>query len=432
MKIPKHSVAIRKRLFLVVLCCMAYMAVPARPIDLWYDQDTGRYGMLSTTLKLTGLGAYNPDDPRLFPKRHALTGLTRLRFDLDMAIADDVSAEIAYEHRAQRATHGAGAGVGGDVLTTFAPAPWRAASLDWQMSRDRDVFAWRHEIDRARVQIRRDWGAITAGRQAIGLGRGLIFSAVDVFSPFSPVEVDREWRRGVDAVRVEYQTSTLSSLEMLAVFGDRWDKSALLARYRGYMGEVDGEIIVGKRGRDAMAALVSSAVLGDSAVHGELAFFYTPERHPDGGWFGSDRLLTKAVLGVSHTFDVGQGLTLMGEYHYSGFGLDDVADATRRFRDPRFVERYMRGDSQILDRHGAALQALLPVSDTVTCGLLLLTSLQDGSGLASPSLTWTASETTTITVHGFAPWGASPRNGRLRSAYGASPRTLFAQASLYF
>ncbi len=406
--------------------------IPAWSLELWHDPDTGRYGELQTTLKLTGHGDYNPDDAWLFPKRYRLTGLARARLDLTMRLSDSVTAEVAYEHRARHNTPGGAAGMGGDALAAFAPAPWRIATLDWQLARDRERFAWRHEIDRARVQIRRDWGTITAGRQAIGFGRGMIFSAVDVFAPFSPVEVDREWRRGVDALRIEYQTTALSSLEMVAVFGNRWDASALLARFRGYVGEIDGEIIVGKRGRDAMFALVMSAVVGDAAVHGELAFFHTPERRADAGLFGGKRVTEKLVLGASHTFDVGRGLTVLGEYHYSGFGLKNAGDATRRFRDRQFVERYMRGDSQILGQHGMALQASYPITDTVTGGFLLLGSLRDGSGLASPSLTWIASQTTTMAFHAFVPWGASPRRGRLRSEYGASPRSVLAQVSLYF
>ena len=38
---------------------------------------------------------------------------------------------------------------------------------------------------------------------------------------------------------------------------------------------------------------------GGAATHGELAFFRTPENQPDGGVFGKDDLVAKAVLGAS-------------------------------------------------------------------------------------------------------------------------------------
>lgn len=411
---------------LLLLC-----TIPAQALELWSDPETGRHILLNTTLKLTGLAARNPDDRVLFPERRSATALARTRFDLDLKLSDSVNAELAYEHRARRETHAGGASIGG-ALTPFAPAPWRMTSLDWSLAHSEDRFAWRHEIDRALVSVHPDWGRVTAGRQAIGFGRGVLFSAVDVFAPFSPVEVDREWRRGVDALRVEYRTTPLSAIEVVGVFGDRWRHSALLGRFSGYVGDVDGELIVGKRARDAMLAATLSAAVGGAAVHGEAALFRTPEDQPDGGLFGRDDLVGKAVLGASYTFNVGNGLTLVAEYHYSGFGVTDMANALRRFRDPVFTERYQRGDSQILGRHALAGQLSYPIGDVVTGTLLLLQSPSDGSGLASPGLLWTPTQTTTITVNAFAPWGAQPRRGKLRSEYGTSPWSLYSQASVYF
>jgi hypothetical protein len=52
----------------------------------------------------------------------------------------------------------------------------------------------RHEIDRANAQVHLRRADLTIGRQAIGWGRGVMFTSVDLFAPFSPLEVDREWR----------------------------------------------------------------------------------------------------------------------------------------------------------------------------------------------------------------------------------------------
>lgn len=411
---------------------MLFIASTTQAVELWSDPETGRYVGLNTTLKLTGLAAYNPDDSRLFSERRSGTAMTRVRFAFDAALGDQTSAELAYEHRARRDTLSGATSPGGGALATFAPAPWRVASLDWQLASHEDRFAWRHEIDRALVSVRPEWGSVTMGRQAIGFGRGVLFSAVDVFAPFSPLEVDREWRRGVDALRIEYRTTPLSALEIVGVLGDRWDDSALLGRFGGYVGDIDGELIIGKRGRDAMFAATMSSVLGGAAVHGEVALFRTPEDQPDGALFGRNDLVGKAVLGASYTFNVGNGLTMIGEYHYSGFGIKKIGDALQRFRDPVFIKRYLRGDTQILGRHALAMQISYPVGDVVTGSLLLLESPVDGSGLLSPGILWMPSQTTTVAINAFIPWGAGPRRGTLRSEYGASPWSLFTQVSMYF
>ena len=413
-------------------CFLLCGALTAQAVELWADEDSARRADLRTTLKLTGFASANPDDPFIYPNSTSVTGLMRTRFGMNFVLSDTVSAELAYEHQARRASHGGSISVAGSIVSSLGQAPWRIAPLNWQIVRDDDNFEYRHEIDRALVTIQPEWGVITVGRQAIGFGRGLLFSAVDMFAPFSPLEVDREWRRGVDALRVEYRTTPLSSVELTAVFGDSWEDSAVLARYRGYVGEMDGEVILGKRGEDEMVAGVFSAAVGGAAVHGEAALFHTPEEQPDGGPFGKKNLVGKLVLGTSYTFNVGKGLTVMGEYHYSGFGLKNAKDVINQVQNEDFIKRYLRGDSQILGQHALAVQASYPFNETLMGSLLVLGSLTDGSGMVSPSLVWSANDNTTVTLSTFLPWGPSPKNATLRSEYGSSPFSVFAQLSLYF
>jgi len=426
---PKHN-----RLLIVSAFSLCLVAIPLRTaaVELWSAEGGVRLGSLDAALKSTSLVSYAPDDPQLFPERWSGVGLLRSRFTLNVKHSERANFEVAYEHRARLASDAAGITGGGDILPSEAKAPYRIAQLDWQLVEKGTTFAYRHELDRALVALHPDWGEITIGRQAIGLGRGVLFSAVDVFAPFSPLEVDREWRRGVDAVRVEHKVTETSSVELLGVFGESWDESAVLGRARGYLGNVDGELIFGKRAEDMMYAGTMSAALWEAEVHLELALFDTPEAQPDGGLFGNDHLVAKGVLGASYTFDVGNGLTLLGEYHYSGFGVKEVENAMSRFADPVFQERYLRGDTQILGRHATALQLTYPFSDAWTASLLILQSPVDGSGLVAPSLSWDFAESVSLVASSFLPWGNEPSEGQLDSEYGATPTSLFLQLNMYF
>jgi len=400
-------------------------------VELWADEEHDRLVSLDTALKSSAVASLAPDDPILYRERQSAVGLFRLRLGLNIKLGEQTSAAFAYEHRTRLASEASGLGGGAGVLPSFAKAPYRISQLDWELAGS-DTFVYRHELDRALLALHPEWGEVTVGRQAIGLGRGVLFSAVDVFAPFSPTEVDREWRRGVDAVRVEYRTSATSSIELLSVFGETWDDSAVLGRIRGYMGDVDGELIFGKRAEDAMVAGIVSAAVGDAEVHVELAAYDTPDAQPDGGLFGSDHLVGKAVLGASYTFDVGNGLTLFGEYHYSGFGVKNVRDATRRLRNAAFQERLLRGDMQILGRQALGCQLTYPFSEAWGGSLLLLASPVDGSGLISPGLAWDFSESGSLRLSAFIPWGEEPRCGKFRSEYGATAMNLFLQLSTYF
>jgi hypothetical protein len=385
---------------------------------------------LNGSLKATSLAAHNPNDPRLFPDDWTGTGLLRLRVNANVLISETARADFAYEHRAQYVTS-TGAG-GGGVLPSLGQAPYRLTQLDWQIARSDDEFFYRHEIDRASLTLTPAWGRVVIGRQGIGLGRGTLFSAVDMFSPFSPQEVDREWRRGVDALRIEKTLTDTVSAEMIGVFGRSWDDSALLGRVRGFVGNVDGELILGKRAEDYFVAGVTSAVVGDAEVHFELALFNTPEDHPDGGLFGNDNLIAKAVLGSSYTFDIGNGLTILGEYHYNGFGVEETSDINQRLRDTTFQERLLRGDFQTLGQHALGLQASYIFNETFAGGLLFLNNPEDGSGLFAPSLNWDLNDNSSLRFSVFLPWGAEPDRGRIRSEYGSTPSSLFVQFSTYF
>ncbi len=412
---------------LIAPCC-----TPCFAAELWSDQDTGRALSLNTAFKFSALGSRTPDERLLFPDTWTATGLFRGRLMLEGGHSEKTRSELAYEHRARwDSSPGGGFAASGGFLPSFAEAPYRIEQLDWQIDAGSD-YLYRHEIDRALVAVSPDWGDVVIGRQAIGLGRGVLFGAVDVFAPFSPIEVDREWRRGVDALRVDYRLSPTSSAELIGVAGRDWDHSALLGRVRGYVGNVDGELILGKRARDLMLAGAMSAIVGDAAVHAELALFETPKDHPDGGLFGNDHLIPKAVLGASYTFDVGNGLTVWGEYHYSGFGIENIEEAARFLLREDFVERYLRGDTQTLGRHALGMQMTYPFNQAWSGNLIMLVSPRDGSGLISPTVNWDFSNTGSLRIIGFVPWGPEPDGIRLRSEYGATPITLYAQLALYF
>lgn len=418
---------------LLAMAIAASSSGPVRAVDLLPDDGGEASLSLDSALKSTTLISRAPDDPVLFPERWSGTQLLRARFALSGTYSDWLAAEAAYEQRARVVSEGAGlAGGGGGLLPPETDAPFRLVTLDGDIAREGDTFRWSHELDRLLGTIHGESWDVTVGRQAIGLGRGVLFGAVDVFAPFSPLELDREWRRGVDAVRGEYRVTDTTSVGLLGAFGESWRDSALLAQARGYVGDVDGEVLVGKRAEDLMAGVASSAAVWDAEIHLEVAVFHSRDPLPVEGLFGDDRLAAKAVVGSSYTFDVGDGLTCLGEYHYSGYGVEDMKEARDRLSDPSYQKRYLRGDTQILGRHAIALQSRYPLSDTVEGSLLLLVSPVDGSGLAVPYLAWDFATNVTIVGSVYLPWGEAPVGGDLRSEYGASPTSLFLQLRLYF
>jgi hypothetical protein len=207
------------------------------------------------------------------------------------------------EQRWRAATAGAGTFVG--VVLPDIAVPYRVRPLDWQIASG-ERGSWHAEVDRAAVRLPVGNNNISIGRQAIGWGRGVMFSVIDVFAPFSPLEPDREWRRGVDAVRADLKLAEHLSMDVVGAFGDRVDRSMFASRFRGYAGNADLELVGGRRSGDPFGGVASSAAVGDIELHGEAAVFGT-----------STARETKALAGASYRVPIGHGLFVAGEYHYS-------------------------------------------------------------------------------------------------------------------
>jgi hypothetical protein len=369
-----------------------------------------------------------PDAPLLFPEEKSAASYWRLRLDAEVRPAAWATLAIAYENRVRVAGVAMVAGAG--PVPDDAPPPWRLEPLDWAVSEGAS-FAWRHEIDRASLALHLGRTEVTVGRQAIGWGRGVYFSAVDVFAPFSPLEIDREWRRGVDAVRVEVRLADRISAEAVAAPGESADASILAGRLRGYAGEVDAELVLGVRARDRFAGVTSSTAVGDAEVHGEFALFRAPEPLASGGAWGDERLAPKLVLGGSYRFAIGRGLVLLAEYHYSGFGAGAPQDVVPLLANPALSERFLRGDAQILGRQAGALLATIELTNELAIQGYALVSPRDGSGVFSPMATYTLSDAVSVQLTGYLPWGAPPEGIVLRSEHGATPRVVYLQVRLY-
>ena len=371
---------------LAVLCvAVGATTASAQPLA---SNDDGMF-TLRYSLKSSALLSQSPDDPALFPDRGSATGLWRFRVEPAVRLGNQGAFELGFEQRL-RVFSSTSSLAGASVLPSSAAAPFRIRQLDWRLFSSSNS-EWRGEIDRAAVHVHLPVANLTLGRQAIGWGRGVLFGAVDIFSPFTPLEADREWRRGVDAVRVDVKLADRASLDVVAAFGDSVDHSAYAARLRGYAGKADIEIVGGLRASDVFGGISSSAAVGAFEVHGELAVFRTPAA-PGSLDFGEPRSVPKAVMGGSYRFAVGSGLLVYAEYHYSGFGATSPDRIVSELHDPAFQERNLRGDTQILGRNATAMLASYELSPEASLSTEWLHSPVDGSGVVVPSVTLTFSD----------------------------------------
>jgi len=354
-------------------------------------------------------------------------GLWRLRADATVRSAEWIAAAVAYEHRLRV---DAGSAVAAGLFPSAAPGPFRLRQLDWPLARGQG-FAWRHELDRAAVVLRGGPATFTAGRQAIGWGKGVLFGALDLFAPFAPLEVDREWRRGVDAARLEIRLPRRMAAELVAAGAERAGEAAVTGRLRGAAGDADAELVAGWRAGDWLAGMAASGALAGAELHGELLALRAREPLAAGGAFARGRGALKAVAGASRRLALGQGLYLLAEYQWSGLGAARPADLPALLQQPSFRDRLLRGDMQLTGRQAAAAMASYEASEVLTCSLTALVSTRDGSGVVAPTVKLDLGDKLTVTASLYLPWGARPEGAVPRSDLGGTPVAGMVQVAIY-
>jgi hypothetical protein len=409
-------------ILLVALWGLA-LAVPIAAAQEPEPEESRSVFTVRTSVKATGLISRAPDAPDLFSERTTAQSMVRFRIEPDIRVSKNTTVNVAYEQRLHYASGVSGIAAIG-ILPSAASTPFRVAPLVWHVT-DAGAGTWRHEIDRANAQVRLRRADLTFGRQAIGWGRGVMFTAVDLFAPFSPLEVDREWRSGVDAMRADIKLTDRSSIDLVGAIGETLDRSAFAARARGYAGTIDLEVAGGRRGQDLFGGVTSSAAVGDAEAHGEAAAFRIPA--------GADHdVVWKVVVGGSYRLPIGSGILAYAEYHYSGFGARRPEEILVLLTTPSFLNRFVRGDMQILSRHAIGVTGSYEVSPEITYAGQWLHNPADRSGILAPALTYTFTDALSLLGTVYVSYGRPPEGGLLRSEYGATPLSGLLQLRVYY
>jgi hypothetical protein len=411
----------RAGILLVALVVLALTAAAEAAQD--QEAESPPAVTIRTSVKATGLMSRAPDAPDLFSERTTAQSMLRFRVEPEIRANKRMTFNVAYEQRLHYASGASGiASIG--ILPSETSTPFRVRPLVWRMTESANG-TWRHEIDRANAQVHMRRADLTIGRQAIGWGRGVMFTAVDLFAPFSPLEIDREWRSGVDAIRADIKLTERSSIDLVGAFSERLDRSVLAARARGYAGAIDVEVVGGRRADDLFGGVTTSAAVGDAEIHGEAAAFRIPAGvNRDVAW--------KVVVGGSYRFPIGSGILAYAEYHYSGLGATRPEAIAALLTTPSFLDRFVRGDMQILSRHAIGVTGAYDASPEITYSGQWLHNPADGSGIVAPAVAYTFNDAVSLLGTVFVPYGRPPDAGRLQSEYGAAPRSGLLQLRLYF
>ncbi|MEW5738685.1 MAG: hypothetical protein AB1938_07140 [Myxococcota bacterium] len=303
-------------------------------------------------------------------------------------------------------------------------------------------------LDRLALKLALPFGDLTVGRQVLSWGTGRLWNPTDVLSPFPPTVVDREVRRGFDAVRLAVAIDETTQLDLLYLPQPRPEDNGGVARLQANIKGWDASVSFGKYVSDLVIGADFVGDVGPVAVHGEGAYTLGLLGLSGGGVSVGEHFF-RGVAGVD--WRPHDKLLLMAEYHFNGYGADSPEGYAQKLSSSRVV----RGEVFGAGRHYLGLAATWMQSEIFSATLSTLVNLADPSVLLVPALEYSFEQSVLVRAGGYVPLGARPdetvfasltpedvvtvsdalvtarRTLGLKSEYGSSTWGAFVQVGLY-
>jgi hypothetical protein len=191
----------------------------------------------------------------------------------------------------------------------MAEADAGIADLSWNILENNNSF-FNVNIDRLNARLSLGKAEISLGRQRINWGQSLVWNPNDIFNAYSYFDIDYEERRGADALRLQYYTSSTSVLETAFSLDNR-SRLTAAGLYRFNHGGYDIQFLAGiAGGKTYVAGCGWSGNIGNASFYGEYTYFLSDSAvKPHAG-------ISKASSGLFYIFQ--NSLSLQTELLYNG------------------------------------------------------------------------------------------------------------------
>jgi hypothetical protein len=367
---------------------------------------------------------YNPASLSIVAVRPKLE-LKRAKFDF--TVHDEL---VSTASTLPTALVGSALSIGqGAETPSWLPLQWTAV--------DRASYKLRDRVDWLYVGYTLGDFSLKIGRQPVSIGRGQIWTPEDLLAPFSPLQINTEYKPGVDAARVDWTISDRATLLVVGSLGARnsghdfqvkKDGSAALTRFELSLDKLRLGALAGMVRGDAVGGIDLFVDLGhQSDLHGSGTVTYVPDRSRRR--YGR-AAFNRAVLGT--TTQPVKKLLLTAEMYFNGSGAPRPSDYLAEFSSPRFAV----GEEYNVGRLYAGIAADWEVHPLLHALASAIVNLEDPSALLAPELDYNIAQNALLVAGAFIPVGRSARytgfSPTPRSEFGLYPEMYHLDAKLYF
>jgi len=366
---------------------------------LWENIDTHWGGRLRTSGR-----ALAADDDTIFEPVGTgtyLNGSFNFRFINETFFSDSVFTDIAYEL----------IGAGGDTVRKtnelkklYPGLPANVFLFGTALDDDRrlmdlsdtivdkESYFLVQRLDRLYLALLPHWGSIKIGRQAITWGNGFIFNPFDLFNPFPPTAIDRDYKVGDDMINVQASIPKLGDLQGLYVArrdpdtnSATSDQASLAGKLQVAAGTNEFELMGAKNYKDYVVGVGGTGYIGDAAWR------------VDGTWTFADDSgdYLSLVANVDYSWAwLGKNYYGFIEYYFNGLGKNNYQDAVL---DPAIAERVARGELYALGRNYLSGHLQLEIHPLFRVFMTSINNAHDPSGILQPYATWDMTQNLQLT-----------------------------------
>jgi hypothetical protein len=300
-----------------------------------------------------------------------------------------------------------------------------------------------HNLDLLALKWKLPFGEIVAGRQVLSWGTGRFWNPTDLLSPFSPTDIDKEVRHGVDAVRLTLKPSSTSLIDLLWLPQQSAADNGGVARFQTNLLGYDFSVSAAKYVSDLVAGADFAGDAGPLAVHGEAAYTWGLVGLGTGPVTIGDQFL-RAVAGTD--WRPNADFFFSAEYYYNGFGAPGPRGYLAKMTSPRETSGQVFGAGQ----HYLGLAGVWKATELLSVTLSAIANLQDPSVIFVPMLEYWFEQSVIVRAGAYGPIGRTPDPSALqsltptdpsfaaaaatygiRSEYGIAPYGVFVEVGIY-
>ncbi|MGE0083743.1 MAG: hypothetical protein AB7S75_04920 [Desulfococcaceae bacterium] len=284
-------------------------------------------------------------------------------------------------------------------LPGIRPADDRQRFLDMSSIIDEEEsYVLYHRIDRLCLSLYPDWGTVRIGRQALTWGNGMIFNPMDLFNPFAPTDIVRDYKIGDDMITAQFSAGAAAGFQFLYVprrntesGSAEWDSSALAGKYRFSRGSTEFDLMAGRNYQNYVFGLGSTGYMGEAAWRADAVWTFLPKESGSTGFLSF-------VANMDYSW-VWREKNMYGlvEIYYNGLGITDYEKAPA---DPDLAEALERGDVFTLGRLYLGGQVQIEIHPLLSFYTGLIVNLTDPSAVYQPRFVWSITQNTDAILGG--------------------------------